>query len=153
MGLRGVTPKPNALKVLEGTFREDRHGGGVHAPPGMPPKPGWLGDVASKVWDERIEELAAVPGLLSPVDGPALATYCHAWQRFHDAQRMIERSGAITCVGEKGGEYQHPAVAIQHKAMELIAKIGAKFGMTPSDRAGLKATVQTDQDDLAALLA
>ncbi len=152
MGKRGPTAKPNALKVLEGTFREDRHSG-VTAPTGMPIKPQWLGEIASRVWDERINELSAVPGLLSPVDGPALATYCHAWQRFHDAQTEIESNGAITCMSEKGGEYMHPAVAIQHKAMELIAKIGAKFGMTPSDRAGLKATVETPDDKVAALLA
>lgn len=95
----------------------------------------------------------SVPGLLSPLDGPALATYCHAWQRFFDAQKEIEANGSITCVSEKGGEYMHPAVATQHKAIELIAKIGAKFGMTPSDRNGLKATVQNQDDEITNLIA
>lgn len=153
MGLRGPAAKPTALKVLDGTYREDRHGGDVHAPVGAPLKPDWLGDIAARVWDERVEQLMSVPGLLSPLDGPALATYCHAWQRFHDAQKEIEANGSITCVSEKGGEYMHPAVATQHKAIELIAKIGAKFGMTPSDRAGLKATGQTADDELAGLIA
>lgn len=153
MGLRGPAPTPTALKMLEGTYRDDRHGGSVCAPPGAPLKPAWLGEIASRVWDERVEELMAVPGLLSPLDGPALATYCHAWQRFHDAQMEIDANGSITCVSEKGGEYMHPAVATQHKAIELIAKIGAKFGMTPSDRAGLKPTGRTEQDELADLIA
>jgi P27 family predicted phage terminase small subunit len=153
MGKRGPAAKPTALKVLEGTYREDRHGGGMRAPNGLPLKPAWLGEIASKVWDECIGELELIPGLLSPVDGPALATYCHAWQRFHDSQREIDINGSITCVSEKGGEYMHPAVAIQHKAIELIAKIGAKFGMTPSDRAGLKPTGRTELDDLADLIA
>ena len=152
MGLRGPARTPNALKLIEGTYREDRHGG-IHVPPGAPAKPDWLGPIASAVWDERVEELMTIPGLLSPMDGPALATYCHAWQRFHDAQAEIELSGSITCVSEKGGEYMHPAVATQHKAIELIAKIGAKFGMTPSDRAGLRATGRTEQDELAELIA
>ena len=152
MGLRGPAKTPNAIKLLEGTFREDRDGG-VRAPTGAPVKPDWLGEIASRVWDERVGELSLIPGLLSPVDGPALASYCHAWQRFHDAQKEIDANGAITCMSEKGGEYMHPAVAIQHKAIELIAKIGAKFGMTPSDRAGLKPTVQTPEDDLSELIA
>src|SRR3990172_18716 len=114
MGKRGPQPTPNAIKMLEGTYREDRHGG-VHAPAGMPVKPNWLGEIASRVWDERIDELSAVPGLLSSVDGPALAIYCHAWQEFDDARRVIESDGLIS-VSEKGGEYQNPAVGIQHKA-------------------------------------
>jgi P27 family predicted phage terminase small subunit len=153
MGLRGPAPTPIALKVIEGTYREDRHGGGVRAPDGLPVKPNWLGGLASQVWDERIEEMRAIPGLLSTIDGPALATYCTAWQELHEANAEIEANGSLTCMSEKGGTYQHPAVGIRHKAIELIAKIGAKFGMTPSDRAGLKPSVQTVDDELSELIA
>ncbi len=152
MGLRGPTPTPESIKILEGTYREDRHGGGVRVPNGAPVKPKWLGDFASRVWDERVDELSAIPGLLSPVDGPALAVYCHQWQKFHEAEAAIEKCGKVA-VSEKGGEYQHPWVSIQNKAEEMIAKLGAKFGMTPSDRAGLKPTGMTTDDELADLIA
>jgi P27 family predicted phage terminase small subunit len=152
VGKRGPAPTPNAVKLFEGTYREDRHGGDVHAPPGTPVKPGWLCELAAQIWDERIAQLSEVPGLLSEVDGPALALYCHYWARFHEAQALIAGEG-VTCTGEKGGEYQHPAVSIQNKAAEMIAKIGAKFGMTPSDRSGLKPTVKTTDDELSELIA
>jgi P27 family predicted phage terminase small subunit len=151
MGLRGPAAKPTAYKVLEGTYREDRHGGGVRAPDGLPVKPNWLGETAAMVWDKTIDELRDVPGLLSPMDGPALACYCLAWQELHEADATIAAEG-LTCQSEKGATYQHPAVGIRHKAIELIAKIGAKFGMTPSDRAGLKPAVQTTQDAVMRLV-
>jgi len=96
-------------------------------------------------------ELRDVPGLLSPVDGPALALYCLAWQELLEATAKIEANGMVS-VSEKGAEYQHPLVGIRHKAMELIAKIGAKFGMTPSDRAGLKPATKTTEDELSELI-
>lgn len=147
MGQRGPAPTPTAVKIAEGTYRPSRDGAGVVAPSGIPDKPAWLanvGEVASETWDERVEELSRIPGLLSPADGPALAAYCVAWQRFRDAQEEIARDG-ITCFGEKGGQYQHPAVGIQNKAIEVIGRIGAKFAMTPSDRAGMKVAPQKSQ--------
>lgn len=140
MGARGPSKEPLALKLVKGTDRAaDRRAAAVDAPSASPDKPAWLagvGDVASETWDERVAELSKIPGLLCKSDGPALAAYCVAWQRFLDAQEEIARDG-ITCFGEKGGQYQHPAVGIQNKAIEVIGRIGAKFGMTPSDRSSL----------------
>lgn len=97
------------------------------------------GDVAAEVWRETVARLSMRDGLLSPIDGRALAVYCIAWQRFEDAEDEIARDG-ITCMGEKGGQYPHPAVGIQNKAMDTIVRVGAKFGMTASDRVGLPVT-------------
>jgi P27 family predicted phage terminase small subunit len=143
MGQRGPAKEPLALKIAKATDRaEDRRSVAASMPSAAPVKPAWLehiGDIASEVWDEAVADLDKTPGLLCRADGPALSAYCVAWQRFHDAQEQIARDG-ITCFGEKGGQYQHPAVGIQHKAIEIIGRIGAKFGMTPSDRSGLRLT-------------
>jgi P27 family predicted phage terminase small subunit len=152
MGKRGPAPTPAAIRMLEGTYREDRHGAAVRVREGVPAKPEWLGDISSTVWDERIDECLETPGLLSPMDGPALALYCDAWQQFHDAKAIIDKQGMVA-ISEKGAEYQHPAVGIKNKAGETIARLGAKFGFTPSDRSGLKPTVQTPDDELSMLMA
>jgi P27 family predicted phage terminase small subunit len=137
MGKRGPAPTPNALKMAEGTYREDRHGGGVTVPDGVPVKPAWLGDVGSAMWDETVSRLSKIPGLLSDLDGPALALYCDAWEDFHDAVELLNEHGPI-CVGEKGGEYPHPALGMKNNARAVIAKYEAKFGLTASDRSALK---------------
>lgn len=152
MGQRGPQGTPDAIRLHEGTYREDRHGGSVRAVPGAPVKPDWLCERAAAIWDERITQLREVPGLLSEVDGPALALYCHYWAVFHEARETLEEEGAV-CTGEKGGAYPHPAVGMRNKAAEMIAKVGAKFGMTPSDRTTIKATVQTTDDELSELIA
>lgn len=137
MGKRGPTPTPNAVKIAEGTYRRDRHGDAALVAPGVPIKPKWLGEVGSAVWDETIEKLLAVDGLLAQMDGAALSIYCDAWEDFHDAVESINQEGAV-CIGEKGGAYPHPAVGMKNQARAVIAKYEAKFGLTPSDRVGLK---------------
>jgi P27 family predicted phage terminase small subunit len=141
MGKRGPQKEPLALKLAKGTARRSDRESAV-APSELPEKPSWLatvGDVAADTWDETIESLSKIPGMLAKADGPALAAYCVAWQRFRQAQDEINRDG-ITCYSEKGAQYQHPAVGIQHKSIEIITRIGAKFGMTPSDRSSMRVT-------------
>ncbi len=151
MGQRGPAPIPTAIKVFEGTYREDRHGGGVRVPDGAPLKPNWLGEIASLVWDERIEQMMATPGLLSPVDGPALALYCDAWQQLHDAKAIIAERGMVA-FAESGAEYQHPAVGIANKARTEIIKLGSMFGMNPPSRVGMIVSGPTADDELAELI-
>ncbi|MEN1682079.1 MAG: phage terminase small subunit P27 family [Planctomycetota bacterium] len=105
--------------------------------PQRPPELEAFGEVACRVWDETVEKLGLLPGLLSPIDARALMTYCIQWQRVAEAQRQIEAEG-LTCTAESGAQYQHPAVGVQNKAFDLIHKLHAKFSMTPSDRAGIK---------------
>jgi P27 family predicted phage terminase small subunit len=141
MGDRGPVKEPVAVKIAKGTDRAaDRRTVAFVAPAGIPEKPAWIsaiGGVASETWDERIAELSKVPNLLSPLDGPSIAHYCLMAQRVADAQRAIDAGGLIS-VGEKGAEYQHPAVGIQNKAIDTMERIGAHFGMNPSKRSAMR---------------
>lgn len=138
MGKRGPAPEPIAIKIAKGTATPEEKATAL-AEAGIPEMPEIVsraGDTAAAVWHETVGRLSRREGLLSPIDARALAIYCIAWQRYEEAEDEIARDG-ITCVGEKGGQYPHPAVGIQNKAADTIARIGAKFGMTASDRVGL----------------
>ena len=138
MGQRGPSPEPIAIKIAKGTATPEQEAT-VMAEAGTPEMPSIVaraGEKAVEVWHETVERLSQRDGLLSPIDARALAIYCIAWQRCEDAEDEIARDG-ITCMGEKGGQYPHPAVGIQNKALDTITRIGAKFGMTASDRVGL----------------
>ena len=138
MGQRGPSPEPIAIKIAKGTATPEQEAT-VMAEAGIPEMPSIAaraGETAVEVWHETIARLSKRAGLLSPIDARALAIYCVAWQRYEDAEDEIARDG-ITCMGEKGGQYPHPAVGIQNKASDTITRIGAKYGMTASDRVGL----------------
>lgn len=110
-------------------------GRGFATPAGVPLKPDWITakPIASAKWDEVIEELWAIPGLLTRLDGDALSLYCDAWQQYHDASALIAAHGMVAH-SDKGGCYQHPAVGIANKAREQIIKIGGLYGLTPPSR-------------------
>lgn len=137
MASRGRPAKPVAIHVAEGTYRKSRHGGAAVAPSGIPVKPDWLGDAGSACWDSVIDRLQLTEGLLAQVDANALALYCDAWEDYHNAIKVLNEEGPI-CIGEKGGQYPHPAVGMKNNARATIVKLGSLFGMDPSSRSALK---------------
>jgi len=122
MGKRGAAPTPTAIKIAEGTYRKDKPGGNMVAPAGLPVKPDWLGEKAAAMWLETVERLGQVPGLLCPLDSAALALYCDAWRIYLENQHA-------------GGRLER---ADRKEAAANIVKLGARFGMTPSDRSSMK---------------
>lgn len=152
MGKRGPARTPEALKVLEGTYREDRHGGSLKLRPGEPRRPVWLCEAASLIWDEVVCELSLVPGLLCEADGAALALYCDARRQYHEYDEQI-RSDGLTTESLTAGTKAHPLLTHRNAARAAVDKLGAKFGLTPSDRASLKMSTTTTDDELSDLIA
>jgi len=79
----GNPKKPKSLHVLQGTFQNSRHAARdeIELPPGEPEKPDWLNPAASDEWD-RIVPLLLQHGLISEVDGMAVASYCELVAEF-----------------------------------------------------------------------
>lgn len=138
MGKRGPAPEPTALKAFKGNpGKRPLNGDEPQFPPGTPTCPEWLGDIARAKWFELLGVLTKVPGLLRSGDGEALALYCEAYEEMRLAQDAINQEGMIV-TSEKGGRYQHPAVGIKNRAIQRMGRIGALFGLSPSDRAALR---------------
>jgi P27 family predicted phage terminase small subunit len=137
---RGPKAKPTALQVFAGDpgKRLAKRDGEVQplAAFEVPEPPTWLGAHGQAKWRDVAPVLLPV-NLLTRQDFDALAVYCEAWDEFMWALEEIAKEGRIA-TSEKGGAYQHPAVGIKNKAIQRIRQIGACFGMTPSDRIGLK---------------
>ncbi len=135
MGERGPKRQSAEYHRLCGGNGEGR---GFATPASVPRKPEWIAakPIASRKWDETLEELQEIPGLLSRLDGDVLSLYADCWQTFHDAQQLILEHGYIAH-SEKGGAYQHPSVGVCNKARESIIKIGSMFGLNPPAREGI----------------
>ncbi len=81
-------------------------------------------------------------GVLTRVDGNALARYCRLWSRWRKAESFIEEKGEMYPLrDDKGGVkcfMQWPQVAIANKLAQQLTRLEQEFGMTPSARARLQ---------------
>lgn len=151
---------PVALKILQGNKGRENiddllaQVAQPAVPVGAPPRPDVLSAEAVAEWDELVPALISL-GIVSQLDGMALATYCQAvadWRRY---QRMITKCNAESADG-LGGEIQtFKTGARQVNALRQLANdaekranaAGAQFGMSPMSRRNLK-TAPAPQGDL-----
>lgn len=149
MGLRGPLPLPKAVRLAEGTYRRDRHGESYDVPVEIPVAPEWLSPQEKVLFAAVTETLSRVPGLLTALDGPALARYAADWVVYLKSRDTIDNEGEDVRTG-KGAVYQHPAVGRMNKANARLAKFESCFGMTPADRAAIgRAAITTQKSGVA----
>ena len=105
--------------------------------------PKWLDDEARKVWAELVPMLEGM-GVLTRIDGHALARYCRLWSRWRKAESFIEEKGEMYPLRDDNGRVkcfmQWPQVAIANKLAQQLTRLEQEFGMTPSARARIQCT-------------
>lgn len=72
-------------------------------------------------------------GVLTEIDGTALAIYCQAYSTWVEATERIKKTGMIV-KAPSGYPIQNPYLAIANKAIDQMKSLLAEFGMTPSSR-------------------
>ncbi len=152
MGIRGPAPKPTAVKILQGKpghrplpANEPKPDSGR-----LPSAPRWLSDEAKREWKRIAPRLHAV-GLLTEVDGLALAMLCEAFAQYMAAKTVVDSEGMLL-VSEKGNSYQHPAAGLMTQARGELMKWAREFGMTPAARSRISVQAADDAPTLADML-
>jgi P27 family predicted phage terminase small subunit len=123
VGIDGGKARPNEPKPAKVTVRMPR---------GMT-------DRAKEQWRRLAPDLIA-KGVLTAWDVDLFMLYCESWSLWEQARRLVADEGPLI-PGAHGNQVTHPAVRIQRDAVEQIRRLGAQFGLSPSDRAGLKVIV------------
>lgn len=145
MGKRGPKRAPTAQKIARGTHRKDRDGDPKAEPQPekieAPKPPAHLGRVGKAKWQDLAPRLARI-GLLTENDLEALALLCESFDEKATCEETLEEDGEYSVL-ENGYVAAHPAIARLDRCIRRIRQLMAAFGMTPSDRAGMK--VQTAQ--------
>jgi phage terminase small subunit len=148
----GRPPKPTELKVVQGTFREDRHGGEVSVASGVdsvfPKPPKHLNKRERDAW----KQLEALVSWVAPSDVLAVNGVVSLWDlllRNQEAQRASAEAGHplafryhITEDGEKEQEKhieveakENPLYSQQIKIWRELRAYIALTGLSPVDRA------------------
>ena len=147
----GRRPTPTALKLVKGNP-------GKRALPkneavvalSEPTPPAFLCDEAKVEWGRVCSALYAA-GLMTDLDRAALAAYAAAYGRWAQAERAINRmaakdelNAALMVKTVSGNAIQNPLVGIANKAKSDMVRYATEFGMTPSARSRVTATVDDD---------
>ena len=118
--------------------------------PRLPACPACLGDEARKEWQRLSKELAEL-GLLTGLDRNLLAAYCQAHALWVEAVSSIARYGTMV-KSPNGYPMQSPYVAVANKQVDIMVRIAAEFGMTPSSRTRIRVGDKPPEDPFEAFL-
>ena len=128
---KGRKPTPTRIKALmDNPGKRPMNDAEPQFTVGAEP-PAWLDEAAQAEWWVVASELSAL-GMLTRVDGMALASYCMACSLLQQAQKDISIYG-IT-VPSESGRRKNPAATVANDMMRTIRSLGSEFGFTPSSR-------------------
>lgn len=149
---RGRKPTPTKLKILTGNPGKRALNPTEPQPlTGAPKCPTWMDAEAKVKWKALTPELERL-GLMTIVDGDALAVYCQACADFTWATKELRKKGKVIRVGRQGYLQPHPAVAMKLQAANTIRAFAALFGLDPADRSRLKLPDAPTEDPMEAFL-
>ena len=138
--------KPTKLKLIQGTLPKSKAN---HSEP-MPNKkipypPDHLNDIA-KEEHGRMSVLLYNLGLLTEIDGTALAAYCEAYSVWVEACNVRNELGSdwMTETTINGNNIQRPIVGIINQARKSMKEYLIEFGMTPASRSKVSAKKSED---------
>ena len=142
MGRRGPKPTPNHLKVVRGD-KESRLNREEPIPSDIAPviAPASISDGGREVWDRLAPDLVDKK-MLTSWDVDTFVVFCEAVATYHDCRALMGRE--YTAQGAAGGVIKSPYWQIMRDCSAVMAQYSSRFGMTPGDRASLKAGADDD---------
>lgn len=134
--MRGRKPKPTALKLIDGNPGKRPIRGREPKPPtALPTCPAHLSATAKSEW-KRLAGVLNEIGLLTRIDRTVLAAYCQAYGRWVEAERRLAETPPL--LKTPAGYVQvSPWITISNKQVELMTRLMAELGLTPSARSRL----------------
>lgn len=132
----GRRPKPNHLKILEGRpEREINRNEPIPQDGDIAPTMALCGPARAE-WERLAPDLID-KHVLQVWDCGQFTLYCYWHGLAVEAAETIAREGTEV-KGSRNQPVPHPAVKLLQTATEQTRSIGARFGLTPADRAGLR---------------
>ena len=161
-GCAGRRPLPTAIKRLRGNPGHRKLNAQELKLEAMEPNmPPFLSEVAQREWNAIVPLLLRL-GVLTELDGKALAAYCFSYARWRDAEQLVVSLGGPVIrepirdkEGNKVGERlkRNPAIAISSDALKNMKSYLVEFGLTPATRSRLKIEQPKEEDPFDAYLA
>ncbi|MCB2136637.1 MAG: phage terminase small subunit P27 family [Rhodobacteraceae bacterium] len=140
--MRGRKPKPTALKLIDGNPGKRPIRGQEPRPPAtLPTCPAHLLPTAKTEWKRLARVLNGI-GLLTQIDRTVLAAYCQAYGRWVEAERKLADTPPLLKT-PAGYVQASPWITIANRQIELMTRLMAELGLTPSARSRLAIRIPT----------
>ena len=158
MAIKGRKPKPLALHILNGNpSKLDIKKKTAETPK---PKPinlectERLSNMAKEEWERIAPELEKI-GILKVTDKVIFELYCQVYSECIELENFIKENGMTYTYTKKNkdGEVisefvtQYPQVSQLDRKRNLLIKVCAEFGMTPSSRGRMSLPIGDDPDE------
>lgn len=155
MGKRGPAPAPTGLRLVRGDRKSRVNRNAPIPPPTDPRPPSWLSRDALDVW-KRLATSLEKRECLSAWDVDNFAGFCTAVALRAEAELHLQEEGAVVeaPVYDKNGKHvgsrlqRNQWLLVAKQAADEVARVGARFGLTPSDRAQINLGDAEAEDDL-----
>lgn len=152
MGRRGPAATPTRILKLRGSNKIYNRKHEPQPERTKPPCPKWLDDDARNCWRRLADKLDAA-GILTVIDGNALARYCHLWARWRRAEDFIKEKGDMYPLKDADGSVRYwqpwPQLSIAHKLAQQLTRLEQEFGLTPASRPRISVIPPATQSGLA----
>lgn len=133
----GRNKEPTEIKVLRGNPGKRKIDSDEVKPrPLVGECPSWLNSYAKEVWNEYSPKLERL-GLLTEADFLDFQNLCIQAGMLRKAYEDLERKKTLVMKAPSGYQQQRPEIGIINTCTKNITSLCSKFGMSPSDRAGL----------------
>lgn len=155
--MRGRKPTPTVLKLLNGNP-------GKRAINSDEPKPDQLDEavpaelddpVAAEEWTRTIVP-AIERGQITEADRVLAIAHCELWATWRSQIAAAAKHAHVVAVGKNSHPMPNPARTMANKTLQLLTKIDAELGLTPSSRSRVRVNLRDGDDEdttLAKLLA
>ena len=134
---RGPAPTPTKILELRGSKKAKSRPNEPKPDRGRPRCPAWLKGNAKSEW-KKLVEMTDRMGILTKVDGNALARYCRLWQRWRKAEDFIEEHGDQYPVKDNKGRTVgfriFPSAKVASILCVELRRLECEFGLTPASR-------------------
>lgn len=151
MGSRGPAPTPTVIKKLRGNPGKRKLNGAEPRPAArIPTAPRWMSAEGKREY-RKLARLLLGAGLLTEIDGVALAMMCEALDVYRRAKEAMGGEGVVV-TSDKGNSYQHPALGVMNGARSDVLRWAREFGMTPASRTRISVEGAGEEESLADIL-
>lgn len=141
----GRPPKPSHLKIISGNpGRRPINDREPKPKLTIPPCPRHLDGEARKHWQKMAKKLHGL-GLLTEIDGDALALYCLSWSRWREAETELKKSGLVVKT-VNGYPILNPYLSVIKQEIKTMQNLLNDFGCTPASRSRIHAQ-PVEKDD------
>jgi P27 family predicted phage terminase small subunit len=145
--MKGPPPKPTALKLLEGNpGKRALNQSEPTLAVAEPTCPEHLDEDAKREWKHIVPILMKMR-VLTEADEAMLGIWCQTYSTLMDLQRRIAKTGTLYTTKKGGFVQSNPLFLQMLKCINVIGKISAEFGLTPSARVRLHAAPEQAPED------